>query len=80
MQIIKLKFRQVSERGFLVTLSCSDRPWEVEGYLSLMPSALKTALQQWQNNYRLLDGIRSYVEPQHNFRVIPKSVKVTSSF
>ena len=79
MQIIKLKFRQVSEQGFFVTLSCSDRPWEIEGYLEEMPLALKTAVQQWQNNYRLLDGVRSTIDEGGTFRVIPKSVSVSSS-
>ncbi|MEM8831645.1 MAG: hypothetical protein AAGE96_20145 [Cyanobacteria bacterium P01_G01_bin.19] len=45
MQIIKLKFRQTLDRGFFVTLSCSNQPWEVEGYLSLMPEMLKSSLQ-----------------------------------
>ena len=79
MEIIKLKFRQVPEKGFLVTLSCSDRPWEVEGYLGLMPLELKTALQEWQSNYRTLDGVRSNLNLTANLRVIPKSVRVTSS-
>ncbi len=79
MQIIKLKFRKISERGFFVTLSCSDRPWEIEGYLSPMPPALKMAVRQWQNNYRLLDGIRSKISDRGTLRVIPKSVRVSSS-
>ena len=82
MQIIKLKFRQTSEHGFFVILSCTDRPWEVEGYLSLMPDALKTALTQWQASYRQLDTVRSLfvtINLKPNFRVVPKSVRVNSS-
>ena len=83
MQIIKLKFRQTSERGFFATLSCSDRPWEVEGHLSLMPDTLKIALAQWRSSYRQLDTVRSLIAPefdsQPNFRVVPKSVRVNSS-
>ncbi|MEL6785808.1 MAG: substrate-binding domain-containing protein [Cyanobacteria bacterium J06607_15] len=79
MQIIKLKFRQTSERGFLVTLSCNNQPWEVEGYLTLMPPALKIALAQWQENYRQIDRVRSLVVLDANFRMVPKSVRVNSS-
>lgn len=82
MQIIRLKFRQISDRNFLVTLSCRDRPWEVEGYLSLMPEALKTALSQWQESYRQLDRVRSLIASESNlrsFRIVPKSVRVNSS-
>ena len=79
MQIIKLKFRQTSEEKFFVTLSCNNQPWEVEGCLDLMPVSLKKALQEWQSNYRTLDNIRSYIDSEPSFRVIPKSVKVISS-
>ena len=86
MQIIKLKFRQISEHSFFVALSCRDRPWEVEGYLGLMPEALKKALSQWQESYRQLDRIRSLVSTSglqigsnSKFRVVPKSVRVNSS-
>ncbi|MEL6493659.1 MAG: substrate-binding domain-containing protein [Cyanobacteria bacterium J06623_7] len=83
MQIIKLKFRQVGERGFFVTLSCTQQPWEVEGYLSLMPQGLKVALNQWQASYRQLDTLRSLAVAETdlpaNWRVVPKSVRVNSS-
>ena len=79
MQIIKLKFRQIPNQGFFVTLSCSSQPWEIEGYLTPIPSALKTSLQQWQITYRQLEPVRSYISYQTTFRIIPKSVTVASS-
>jgi len=78
MQIIKLKFRQTGDRGFFITLSCNHQPWEVEGYLSLMPDALKAALTGWQIGYRQLDLVRSTIS-ESNLRIVPKSVTVNSS-
>lgn len=78
MQIIKLKFRQASDHEFFVTLSCSDQPWEVEGYLSLIPEALSLSIRQWQTTYRQLEEVRS-IAFQPNLRIIPKSVQVNSS-
>ena len=76
MQIIRLKFRKTNNSSFYVTLSCNDRPWEVEGYLSLMPVSLREALSNWQASYRQLDMLRSN---RSNLRIVPKSVKVNSS-
>ena len=79
MQIIKLKFRQIQNQGFFVILSCSNQPWEIEGYLTPIPSALKTSLQQWQNIYRQLEAVRSYTSYHNRLRIIAKSVTVASS-
>ena len=79
MQIIKLKFRQTADRSFLVTLSCNTQPWEVEGGLVPFPDALRTSLQQWRTTYRALEEVRSLVSKSADFRIIPKSVQVSSS-
>jgi ABC-type phosphate transport system substrate-binding protein len=75
MQIIKLKFRQIPNRGFFAILSCNSQPWEIEGYLTPIPSVLITSLQQWQTNYRQLEAVRS----KRELRITPKSVTVVSS-
>jgi ABC-type phosphate transport system substrate-binding protein len=75
MQIIKLKFRQIPDRGFFTLLNCNSQPWEIEGYLTPMPSALITSLQQWQISYRQLEAVRS----KTSLRIIPQSVTVASS-
>ena len=78
MQIIKLKFRQISDHEFFVTLSCSNQPWEVEGNICLIPQALSLSIQQWQTTYRQLEEVRS-ISFQPTLRIIPKSVQVNSS-
>ena len=78
MQILKLKFRQVSKRGFLVTLTANQYLWEIEGFLALMPTKLKTSLQQWQNTYNYLAAIRSGITLNSQLRITPKSVTVGS--
>ena len=79
MQIIKLKFRKIPKQGFLVILSCSNQPWEIEGYLTFIPSALIKSLQEWQTIYRQLEVIRSSTRLKSEFRIIPKSVTIASS-
>ena len=78
MQILKLKFRQISGQGFLVTLTAHQQLWEIEGFLTLMPVELKTSLQQWQTTYHYLAAIRSDIILNSQYRIKPKSVTVTS--
>ena len=78
MQILKLKFRQISGQGFLVTLTAHQQLWEIEGFLALMPVQLKTSLQQWQTTYHYLAAIRSDIILSSQYRIKPKSVTVTS--
>ncbi|WP_013324236.1 substrate-binding domain-containing protein [Gloeothece verrucosa] len=77
MQIIKLKFRQTSEKGFLVTLNHQSLPVEIEGFLPRFPSALLSSFEQWQTAYRQLEELR--LDPSRSaFRLTPKSVTVVS--
>lgn len=78
MQILKLKFRKISDKGFLVILTCHQQLWEIEGFLVAMPSQLKTSLQQWQNTYSNLAAIRSNIALNSKLRITPKSVAVGS--
>jgi ABC-type phosphate transport system substrate-binding protein len=78
MQIIRIKFRRISNQGFFVILSCRSQPGEIEGYLAPIPSALITALQQWQISYRQLEALRSNIPESTKLRIIPQSVVVTS--
>ena len=79
MQILKLKFRQTSPPGFLVTLTCNQQLWEIEGCLSLIPTELTASWQDWQIIYSQLAAIRSCLTSPSKLRIIPKSVLVGST-
>jgi len=79
MQTIKLKLRQTSQKGFLVSLTCSEQQVEIEGFLPLFPKVLQAAFRQWQAAYRQLEEVRLSLSPQPGFRLTPKAVTVASN-
>ncbi|MBW4619458.1 MAG: substrate-binding domain-containing protein [Cyanosarcina radialis HA8281-LM2] len=79
MYIVRLKFRQTSERGFLVTLAHHQQQLEIEGFLPALPEALRSAFEQWQSAYRQLEDVRSCISPKPGFRLTPKSMAIGSN-
>jgi ABC-type phosphate transport system substrate-binding protein len=73
MHVVKLKFRQISEEGFFVTLTQDRDRVEIEGFLSFVPDRLQLALQQWQSIYRSLNRSRSLLSLEAEFRILPRS-------
>jgi phosphate binding protein len=78
MHVVRLKLRQTSEQGFLVTLTCDAKKLEIEGFLPVLPEDLQTAFSQWQTAYRQLEDVRSLIT-QPIFRITPKSVTIGSN-
>jgi ABC-type phosphate transport system substrate-binding protein len=78
MHVVRLKLRQTSEQGFLVTLTCDAKKLEIEGFLPVLPEDLQTAFSQWQTAYRQLEDVRSLIT-QPGFRIVPKSVIIGSN-
>jgi ABC-type phosphate transport system substrate-binding protein len=75
MHLVKLKFRQISEKGFFVTLTQDSNSLEIEGFLPRVPDRLQLALQQWQSIYRILDRSRCLFTTETEFRIIPRSAR-----
>ena len=79
MHIVRIKLRQTSEQGFLVTLTHDKQQLEIEGFLPLFPQALQYSFKQWQSAYRQLEDVRLYIAPKPGLRLTPKSVKIASN-
>ncbi|MCU0535324.1 MAG: substrate-binding domain-containing protein [Hydrococcus sp. Prado102] len=78
MHVVRLKLRQTSEQGYLVTLTCDRKKLEIEGFLASLPEELQVAFSQWQTAYRQLEDVRSLIT-QSIFRITPKSVTIGSN-
>jgi ABC-type phosphate transport system substrate-binding protein len=80
MHIIRIKLRQTSERGFLVTLTYDLKKLELEGFLPSLPEDLRVAFSQWQTTYRQIKDVRISISSKSEFRITPKSVTIGSNF
>lgn len=61
MATVKLKLRQ-SEEGFLVILTLTNREFEAEGFLALLPPKLELSFNNWQSAYRQIEAVPQSAE------------------